>query len=318
MRCGSLVATAVAFALFTVSSALASTVTYVTTWQGVGVEPAGLEVDASGNVYVADLSGNQVLKYSSSGALLQTIAPTEGDGILVAPSDVAIGSDGSIYVSAAAGSEYVRKFASDGTYSNRWAQAAVSLGVATDAAGNVYASGVNGSLTQYDASGNPTNSWTGFGSSGLAFSPSQTIAYGATLSSLVATDLIAGTTTTLAALKASGDRSMVAVNSATGNIYVAERGASAVEEYRGDGTLIQTWNTWGSAGSQASYSASSASFGTIFGIAVDSTSNDIYVTDQSGKVVVFNESVPEPGTITLVLTGLIGLAAYAWRKRKQV
>ena len=27
-------------------------------------------------------------------------------------------------------------------------------------------------------------------------------------------------------------------------------------------------------------------------------------------------TVPEPGTIVLLITGLIGLLAYAWRKRK--
>ena len=120
MRCGLLIATVATLALFTASSVMADTLTYVTTWKGVGTSPRGLEVDGSGNVYVADIDGNQVLKYNSSGTLLQTIAPTTGDGKLNSPSDVAIASDGSIYVSAAAGSEYVRKFASDGAYTTRW------------------------------------------------------------------------------------------------------------------------------------------------------------------------------------------------------
>ena len=29
-----------------------------------------------------------------------------------------------------------------------------------------------------------------------------------------------------------------------------------------------------------------------------------------------NAPIPEPGTLTLLVTGLIGLLCYAWRKRK--
>jgi trimeric autotransporter adhesin len=316
MRRVSLIATAVTFALFTVSSALASTVTYVTTWNGVGTTPAGVEVDGSGNVYVADIAGNRVLKYSSGGSLLQTIAPTEGEGALNSAVDVAIGPDGSIYASAAAPSEYVRKFASDGTYSNRWTQDAISIGIAADKAGNVYVQGVNEKISMYDAGGNFIDVFTGTGGNGVALNPSETIAYGFDLGNgLHAVDTTTGASSVLATLLNGSDRGAVAVNSVTGNIYVAERAGKVVQEFASNGTLIRNFNAWGAAGSGVSYS-DTPSFGTIFGIAVDSGNNNIYVTDQSGKMLVFNEAVPEPSSIVLLSMGCFSLLAYAWRKQR--
>jgi sugar lactone lactonase YvrE len=319
MRRGLFVALAVAFALFAVTSAMALPVTYVTTWTGTGTSPRGIEVDGSGNVYVADIGGTQVLKYNSSGSLQQTIAPSSGDGALNAPVGAAISPvDGSIYVCSAAGEgEYVRKFASDGSYVTRWAQDHNSMAITTDTAGNVYVQAVGGSISKYDSSGNNLGGMSGTGGNGIALNPSETIAYGFDLgNNLYATDLVAGTTTALASLINSSDRGEIAVNRVTGNIYVAERAAKAVQEFTSGGTLIQSWDTWGDAGSQVSYSGTSPSFGEIWGIAVNSATNNIYVADQSGKVMVFNEAVPEPSTVVLLTMGLIGMLAYAWRKRK--
>ena len=43
-----------------------------------------------------------------------------------------------------------------------------------------------------------------------------------------------------------------------------------------------------------------------------------YGTDSHGSYQAFEilNVVPEPGTLTLLLAGLVGLLAYAWRKRK--
>jgi hypothetical protein len=46
---------------------------------------------------------------------------------------------------------------------------------------------------------------------------------------------------------------------------------------------------------------------------------DSYVNDPSGQNAQFDNfsltTTPEPSTIVLLLTGLIGLVVYAWRKR---
>ena len=175
---------------------------------------------------------------------------------------------------------------------------------------------VTGGFNRYDASGTLTGTWSGSGGNGLALNPSGTVAYGFGLNNtLYAVDLASNTSTALASLIDGSSRGAVAVNSVTGNIYVAERAGAVVQEFGSDGTLIQNWNTWGSAGSQVSYSGTS-SFGTIFGIAVNSATNNIYVADQSGSVLVFHDAVPEPSAVVLLSMGLISLLAYAWRKRK--
>jgi hypothetical protein len=326
MRCALFILTVATLSLSAASPATADPMYYVTTWTGVGGAPCGVEVDASGNVYAADILG-PVLKYNSSGALLNTI----GAGLLSFPTDVAVSpTDGSIYVPMVNSSTpVINKFAGDGTPSTLWADT-LSLSAVTDSSGNVYSAGViDTTLRKYDPTGTTLNTWTiPAQASGLALNPSQTVAYTTdedATGNLVAIDLNTSAATPLATLIDASDRCAVAVNPKNGNIYVAERAMSTsgpvVEEFTSTGTLIRQWNTWGGVGSVASYTPGmSSSFSSAYGIAFDALTDRLYVSDRTAQsIVVFQEGgtvVPEPSVIMLAATGVLSLLAYAWRKRK--
>ena len=129
--------------------------------------PAGVAVDAAGNVYVADSWNHRIRKVDASG-VISTFAGTGhradgGDGgpaataRLAYPAAVASGPDGDLYVVTYVpntGNRRIRKIAADGMISSiagtgeegfggdadpaPAAQLAYPLGVAVDAGGNVY------------------------------------------------------------------------------------------------------------------------------------------------------------------------------------
>jgi hypothetical protein len=315
MRCGMFIAMAAAFSLFTISSVQANFVNYMTTWSGIGSVASGVDVDASGNVYVVSSGGNSVEKYNSSGVSQQSFT-----GSLSVPTDVAVSSDGSVYVTNVGSSQCV-KYSSGGTVAASWS-CGLSVSLATDSSGNVYVADIGGGLKKYDSNGGLLNTWSiPTDASGLALNASGTIAYTtstAATNNFYAVDLATGGTTTLGTLVDTSDRCSIDVNKATGNIYVNSRTTNCIQEFASDGTLVKQWNTWSDAGSEATYSAAAATSSGYRGIAFDATTNNIYACNLAlvNNMLVFHESVPEPGTIVLMSTGLIGLLAYAWRKRK--
>jgi len=79
-------------------------------------EPAGVALDASGKLYIADTGNNRVRVLSPSGTTLRTFgSPGSGDGQFNSPWGVALDSSGNIYVSDS-GNNRVQKFDSAGTF----------------------------------------------------------------------------------------------------------------------------------------------------------------------------------------------------------
>src|SRR5689334_4971451 len=66
-------------------------------WQFIG--PAGMAVDASGNVYVADYGNHRVQKFTPTGTYLtQWGTHGSGDGQFNGPEGVAADASGNVYV----------------------------------------------------------------------------------------------------------------------------------------------------------------------------------------------------------------------------
>jgi uncharacterized protein (TIGR03437 family) len=144
--------------------------------------PAGIAVDSSGNLYIADSGNNAIRKYTASTQIVSTIAGTGplsgaygGDGglatkaTLKAPSAVALDSTGTILYIADTGNHVIRKVANGiittvaGTvgagFSGDGGQAIFAhlnnpKGVALDAMGNLYiADTVNARIRMVDTRG---------------------------------------------------------------------------------------------------------------------------------------------------------------------
>jgi DNA-binding beta-propeller fold protein YncE len=77
--------------------------------------PAGIAVDRTGNVLVADSNNRRIEKFSPTGSFLSIM----GQGQLAAPNGIAVDRNGNIYV-ADAGNHHVQKLAPDGTFIAEW------------------------------------------------------------------------------------------------------------------------------------------------------------------------------------------------------
>ena len=106
---------------------------------------AGIAVDSSGNIYVADLGASVVRKFSSTGTSIGTIGSSgSGDGQFNGPVGIAIDSANNLYV-ADTNNNRIQKFNSAGTFVTKWGTAGsgngefnAPQGVAVDNAGTVY------------------------------------------------------------------------------------------------------------------------------------------------------------------------------------
>jgi peptidylamidoglycolate lyase len=135
------------------------------------LEPHGLRVDHSDNVWVTDRGLHQVFKFSQDGKLLMTLGTERVPGLdgthFNRPTDVAFAADGSVYVSDGYGNSRVAKFSAEGKFLLDWGHKGQGPGefdlphsVAVDAQGRVYvADRMNVRIQIFDANGKFLNIW---------------------------------------------------------------------------------------------------------------------------------------------------------------
>ncbi len=108
-------------------------------------QAAGIAVDSSGNIYVADPGAGVVRKFSSTGTSIGTIGSSgSGDGQFTIPVGIAIDSADNLYV-ADSGNNRIQKFNNAGTFVTKWGTSGTGNGeftgpngVSVDSAGTVY------------------------------------------------------------------------------------------------------------------------------------------------------------------------------------
>jgi DNA-binding beta-propeller fold protein YncE len=213
-----------------------STGAFITKWGALGSgngqlnNPRGVTTDAVGNVYVADQSNHRIQKFGSGGAYLaQWGGFGGGNGQFSYPLGVAADAAGNIYV-ADQNNRRIQKFSGAGVapgdgpaaFLFQWGspgQFVYALGVATDAAGNVYVvDRLHHVVQKFGATGAYLTQWGGQGSgNGQLYLPSA-----------VATD-------------------------AAGNVYVADTDNHRIEKFTSTGTYLGQWGTYGGGNGQFYY-----------------------------------------------------------------
>jgi DNA-binding beta-propeller fold protein YncE len=135
------------------------------------LEPHGMRVDRSDNVWVTDRGLHQVFKFSHDGKLLMTLGTERVPGLdgthFNKPTDVAFAADGSFYVSDGYGNSRVARFSADGKFLMDWGHKGSGPGefdlphnVVVDAQGRVYvADRMNVRIQVFDANGKFLNQW---------------------------------------------------------------------------------------------------------------------------------------------------------------
>jgi sugar lactone lactonase YvrE len=252
--------------------------------------PAGVAVDAAGNIYVADYGNNLIRKISAAG-LVSTLAGNGTQGLINAPgllasfnqpTGIAVDAAGNVYVGDA-GNDRIRKITSAGIVSTLAGNGtnvgdtnifSNPTGVAVDAAGNVYvANYINNNILKVSSAGaisafagsGATGAVNGSGSSATFYFPNS-----------------------------------VAVDVAN-NVYVADGVNNLVRKITPDGT-VSTLAGSGQAGAVDS-TGTAASFDGPAGLAVDVAGN-VYVADSNNNLI---RKITPAGVVTTVAgNGLAG------------
>lgn len=144
--------------------------------QGAFNEPAGLTVDAQGNLYVTEIVNHRLQKFDPDGNVLAQVGGTgDGNGQFNEPWGVATDADANVYV-ADTFNHRIQVFDSDLNFLRAWGRPASSLDdpepdafwgprdVAIDADGNVWITdGGTGRVLKYSADGQLIEAFGGLG-----------------------------------------------------------------------------------------------------------------------------------------------------------
>ncbi|HEX3481921.1 MAG TPA: NHL repeat-containing protein [Kofleriaceae bacterium] len=267
------------------------------------LNPEGVAVDSSGNVYVAD--GNATIRKITAAGVVTTLAGTAGmpgsaDGTGAAarfsePSGVAVDSAGNVYV-ADSGNDAIRKITAAGAATTTLTGAADMVGSADGA----------GSAARFR------------GPSGVAVDGAGNAYVADQINDTIRKVTTAGDVTTLAGVAGPGTGSAdgtgaaarfafpagVAIDGA-GNVYVADRLNATIRKVTPAGVVTTLAGTAGMVGS-ADGTGAAARFSDPSGVAVDSASN-VYVADRSNHTI---RKVTAAGVVTTV-AGTAGISGNA-------
>ena len=225
--------------------------------------PAGIAVDASGNIYVADRGNDRVRVLDPAGGLVADIAG------LGAPRGVAVDASGKIYV-ADTGSDAVRVYRPDRTHAaDLPGPFSEPTGIAVGGPhGRVHVAELGGSVRVHGPDGNGIGNITGLGNlSGVAVDASGSI-YVPRAGSDPRVSIYRPDMTHDADLPGTFVRPTGVAVDASGNIYVAASGIDRVRVYGPDRTGIAEIDN---------------SLDDPFGVAVDPASGALYVTESGSQ-----------------------------------
>jgi sugar lactone lactonase YvrE len=296
---------------FTTSSTLSSVTGNITTFAGnatpgyldgtgVGAQfnnPNGVAVDAQGNIYVSDTFNNRIRKITANGTVT-TIAGngvagyTDASGVAAnaefyGPQGLTVDAQGNIFV-ADFGNNVIRKITPAGVISTvagntiagyvdgvatTVAEFFNPAAVAVDAQGNLYVADYNNNMIRKVTSAGVVSTVAG----------TRTPGY------------LNATVNTTTGVNAAFRNPAGIVVDATGNIFVADIGNSAIREITPAAVVTTV----------AGGTVQSALLGYPAGIAIDATGN-LFITDESGRIIELTAA-----KVLYVLAGASNVAGFA-------
>lgn len=300
---------ALGFAVLLAGQAVAGPPPYRLQWgtQGSGdgqfLNPAGLAVDAAGNVYVADHGNSRVQKFASDGTFLLKF----GMGELSSPIGVAIDPDGSIFVLEYWGHR-VSRFNSSGVYQGSFGTFGGANGnflqpraIGIDPSGNIYV--CDGDWQTVQKFANDGTFLARFGTPGAAgnangqFSTPWGVAADASGSIYVsdtgnnrvqklnsATGAFIGAWGTLGSGNGQFNQPQNLTVGADGLVYVVDRANSRIQRFTSSGMFVDAWGSNGAGPHQ---------FNGPLGVALDAAGTTVYVADSDNhRIVAFGCGSP--------------------------
>ena len=213
--------------------------------------PAGIAVDSSGNIYVADVRNQCIQKFSSNGQFITKWGSYgSGDGQFGDAYSVAVDTSGNVYV-ADGDSSRIQKFTSNGQFITEWGSYGTGdgqftggpPGIAVDSSGNVYAADKGSARIQkFTSNGQFITKWGSYGSGDGQFN------FQFNFPAAIAVD-------------------------SNSNVYVSDPVNERIQKFTSNGQFITKWGSYGFGDGQ---------FRSPLGVAVD-TSCNVYVVDMDNN-----------------------------------
>ena len=245
-------------------------------------DPAGVAVDGSGNIFVADNINSRIEEFDNTDAFIRSF----GTAQLSSPNHVAVDSSGNVYV-ADINNDVIDKYSNTGTFLTSIGAAGAGAGqlsaphgVAVDGSGNVFVGDFgNNRIDEFSNTGSFVMAWGwGVQHTGDQFETCTTV-------------------TTCQAGSAGGGAGQldepdgVAVNSS--GVYVADFANNRIDQFSSSGSFMRAWG-WGvengASGLETCFStcqtgAGGSGFGQLNapeGVTLDSSGN-VYVGDSANN-----------------------------------
>lgn len=297
----------------------ASACTFILKWGTIGSDdgqfttPRGIAVDPSGNVYVADASGDsrgQIQKFDANGNFLARLGQNNGtaQGFLSAYR-ITTDSSGNVYATDGAvesASNVVKKFNSSGVFQfafgatvSSGGQFQQAAGIAVDSSGNIYVADSIANVIRKFTSAGAANGTIGSGGSGdgqfngpvgIAIDSSNNLYVADSGNNRIQKFNSAGTFVTKWGTSGSGNGEFsgphgVAVDNA-GTVYVADTGNNRVQLFSNTGTFIEVCGSAGSGDGQ---------FAAAEDVATNAAGTFFYVVDRDNfRVQKFSTTAAAP------------------------
>jgi len=209
--------------------------------------PEEMVFDATGNLYTTNRNGNTVSKITPSGTISTFASGTAS--LLNKPIGLAIDPSGNLYVANENGAT-ITKLTPAGAAST-FATSVGTYGLASDAAGNIYAAPGGSSIVKFTPQGvSSTFATTNLSTPrGMTFNTSGNLFVANFGNQTIATFTPAGTGSTFLTATGSPGPNDVAFDS-LGNLYVAGNGNRTVQKYNAAGEFQFSWSHPGGPRSQ--------------------------------------------------------------------